>query len=68
MGPVIFLSGNNTTLPVAMANGYVIRNGILLVSVLLSGIVIYIVPVLLIFLFGQKAYIRGLLSSSGLKG
>jgi multiple sugar transport system permease protein len=68
MGPVIFLSGNNTTLPVAMANGYVIRNGILLVSVLLSGIVIYIIPVILIFLVGQKYYIQGLLSSSGLKG
>jgi ABC-type glycerol-3-phosphate transport system permease component len=68
MGPVIFLSGDNTTLPVAMANGYVIRNGILLVSVLLSGIVIYIIPVILIFLIGQKYYIRGLLSSSGMKG
>jgi multiple sugar transport system permease protein len=68
MGPVIFLSGSNTTLPVAMANGYVIRNGILLVSVLLSGIVIYIIPVILIFLVGQKYYIQGLLSSSGLKG
>lgn len=68
MGPVIFLSGDNTTLPVAMANGYVIRNGILLVSVLLAGIVIYIIPVLVIFLLGQKYYIRGLLSSSGLKG
>lgn len=67
MAPVIFLSGQNTTLPVAMANGYVVRNGILLVSVLLSGIVIYIVPVLLIFAFGQKYYIRGLLSSSGIK-
>lgn len=68
MGPVIFLSGQNTTLPVAMANGYVVRNGILQVSVLLSGIVIYIIPVLLIFIFGQKYYIRGLLSSSGMKG
>jgi len=68
MAPVIFLSGDNTTLPVAMANGYVVRNGILLVSVLLSGIVIYIIPVLLIFLIGQKYYIRGLLSSSGMKG
>jgi len=68
MGPVIFLSGRNTTLPVAMANGYVVRNGILQVSVLLSGIVIYIIPVLLIFIFGQKYYIRGLLSSSGMKG
>jgi len=68
MGPVIFLSGQNTTLPVAMATGYVIRNGILLVSVLLAGIVIYIIPILIIFAFGQKYYIRGLLSSSGLKG
>ncbi|TFG62458.1 MAG: carbohydrate ABC transporter permease [Spirochaetales bacterium] len=68
MGPVIFLSGDNTTLPVAMANGYVIRNGILLVPALLSGIVLYIIPVILIFAFGQKYYIRGLLSSSGMKG
>ena len=68
MAPVIFLSGQNTTLPVAMANGYVVRNGILMVSVLLSGIVIYIIPVLLIFAFGQKYYIRGLLSSTGTKG
>jgi ABC-type glycerol-3-phosphate transport system permease component len=36
--------------------------------VLLSGIVIYIIPVILIFLVGQKYYIQGLLSSSGLKG
>jgi ABC-type glycerol-3-phosphate transport system permease component len=68
MGPVIFLSGENTTLAVAMANGYVIRNGILLVSVLLSGIVSYLIPIILIFTFGQKYYVQGLLSSSGIKG
>jgi multiple sugar transport system permease protein len=68
MGPVIFLSGENTTLAVAMANGYVIRNGILLVSVLLSGIVIYLVPIILIFTIGQRYYVQGLLSSSGIKG
>lgn len=68
MGPVIFLSGENTTLAVAMANGYVVRNGILLVSVLLAGIVVYLVPIILIFSFGQKYYIQGLLSSSGVKG
>lgn len=68
MGPVIFLSGDKTTLAVAMANGYVIRNGILLVPVLLAGIVIYLIPIILIFTFGQKYYIQGLLSSSGVKG
>ncbi|GAH25001.1 unnamed protein product, partial [marine sediment metagenome] len=31
-------------------------------------IVIYIIPILLIFAFGQKYYVRGLLSSSGIKG
>ena len=36
MGPAIFLSGIRTTLPVAMTTGYVIRNGILLVPVLLD--------------------------------
>jgi multiple sugar transport system permease protein len=68
MGPVIFLSGEKTTLAVAMANGYVIRNGILLVSVLLSGIVIYLIPIIFIFTLGQKYYIQGILSSSGIKG
>ncbi|MGQ9615925.1 MAG: carbohydrate ABC transporter permease [Spirochaetota bacterium] len=68
MGPVIFLSGENTTLSVAMASGYVMRNGILLVSVLLAGIVIYLVPIILIFAIGQKYYVQGLLSSSGIKG
>ncbi len=68
MAPVIFLSGQKTTLPVAMTTGYVIRSGILLVNVLLAGVVIYVIPVLLIFAFGQKYYVRGLLSSSGVKG
>jgi multiple sugar transport system permease protein len=67
MGPAILLSGDNTTLAVAMANGYVARNGILLTPVLLSGIVLYLVPVILIFVFGQKYYVQGFISSSGVK-
>ncbi|MEI7615279.1 MAG: hypothetical protein WCJ54_01095 [Actinomycetota bacterium] len=67
MGPAILLSGDNTTLAVAMANGYVARNGILLTPVLLSGIVLYLVPVLLIFIFGQRYYVQGFISSSGVK-
>jgi len=68
MAPAILLSGEKTTLAVAMANGYVVRNGILLVPVLLAGIVIYLIPVILIFAFGQKYYVQGFLSSSGVKG
>jgi multiple sugar transport system permease protein len=68
MGPAILLSGDNTTLAVAMANGYVARNGILLVPILLSGIVLYLIPVVLIFTFGQKYYVQGFISSSGVKG
>lgn len=68
MGPAILLSGNNTTLAVAMANGYVARNGILLIPILLSGIVLYLIPVVLIFAFGQKYYVQGFISSSGVKG
>ncbi|MDD5658833.1 MAG: carbohydrate ABC transporter permease [Actinomycetota bacterium] len=67
MGPAILLSGDNTTLAVAMANGYVARNGILLTPVLLSGIVLYLIPVILIFVFGQKYYVQGFISSSGVK-
>lgn len=68
MGPAILLSGDNTTLAVAMANGYVARNGILLLPVLLAGIVLYLIPVVLIFAFGQKYYVQGFISSSGVKG
>lgn len=68
MGPAILLSGDNTTLAVAMANGYVARNGILLIPILLSGIVLYLIPVVLIFAFGQKYYVQGFISSSGVKG
>jgi ABC-type glycerol-3-phosphate transport system permease component len=68
MGPAILLSGDNTTLAVAMASGYVERNGILLIPILLSGIVLYLIPVILIFAFGQKYYVQGLVSTSGLKG
>lgn len=68
MGPAILLSGDNTTLAVAMANGYVARNGILLVPILLSGIVLYLIPVVFIFAVGQKYYVQGLISSSGVKG
>lgn len=68
MGPAILLSGDNTTLAVAMANGYVARNGILLIPVLLSGIILYLIPVVLIFGFGQKYYVQGFITSSRLKG
>ena len=54
MGPVIFLSGQNTTLPVAMTTGYVLRNGILMVNALLAGIVTYIILILLIFCLWPK--------------
>ena len=44
-----------------MVTGYVVPNGILFVSVLLAGIVIYVISVLLILALGQKYYVRGIL-------
>lgn len=65
--PVIYLSDKNTTLAVAVAHGYADPQGNTLVTIALAATVIYLVPLVIIFLIGQKYLIRGVVTS-GLKG
>jgi ABC-type glycerol-3-phosphate transport system permease component len=65
--PVIYLSDKNTLLSVVVAKGYADPQGNTLVPLALAASVIYLLPLFLMFLFGQKYIIQGLVTS-GLKG
>jgi multiple sugar transport system permease protein len=65
--PVIYLSDKNTTLAVAVAHGYADPQGHTLVPIALAAAVLYLAPLVIMFLFGQKYIVRGVLTS-GIKG
>ncbi|HLZ64004.1 MAG TPA: carbohydrate ABC transporter permease [Ktedonosporobacter sp.] len=65
--PSLFLSQNNTTLAVAMSLGYTDGHGNILTNVLAAGSVLYVLPVLLIFVFAQRYFVRGIVTS-GVRG
>jgi multiple sugar transport system permease protein len=65
--PVIFLSSQNKfTMPLALVNlqGYMGTGSI---SVVLAGVVLSLIPVLVIFMFGQRYLIEGMMKG-GIKG
>ena len=66
IGPNLFLNQSNTTLAVGVATGYENSQGYPLYNLLAGGALIYVVPVLLLFLFAQRSYVRGF-ATSGLK-
>lgn len=65
--PAIFLPPEKTTLAVAIARGYVDKQGRTLPNVLAAGIVFYVLPIVVLFAFAQRMFVRGLMSS-GIKG
>ena len=67
LGPSLFLSQDNTTLAVAMTAGYTDLHGLPLLNVLAAGILIYLLPVVILFLFAQRYFLQGIVTS-GLKG
>lgn len=67
LGPSLFLNQNNTTLAVAMSSGYTDQYGTPLLNVLSAGILLYLIPVVLLFLFAQRYFMQGIVTS-GLKG
>lgn len=67
LGPLIFLGPENTTLAVAMTTGYSDAMNHPFINILASGIIIYMVPILLAFLLAQRYFVRGI-ATSGLKG
>ncbi len=67
LGPSLYLSADNTTLAVAIANGYASAHGETAANVLAAGCVIYMVPVLITFFLAQRYLISGTVTT-GLKG
>ena len=66
VGPAMFLSQDSTTLAVAMATGYVNDKGLPMNNLVAAGAVMYVLPVLVLFLFMQRRFVSGF-STSGIK-
>ncbi len=65
--PSLFLNQDNTTLSVAMSAGYTDPHGDVLTNVVAAGAILYILPVLVLFFFAQRSFVRGI-TTTGLKG
>jgi ABC-type glycerol-3-phosphate transport system permease component len=66
IAPNLLLDQSNTTLAVGVGQGYVNDKGFPLPNLLAGGAVLYLVPVILLFLAAQRSYVRGFVNS-GLK-
>lgn len=66
VGPAMFLNQDSTTLAVAMATGYVNDKGLPMNNLVAAGAVMYVLPVLVLFLFMQRRFVSGF-STSGIK-
>ncbi|WP_433428802.1 carbohydrate ABC transporter permease [Nonomuraea sp. CA-141351] len=66
VAPALLLSPDSTTLAVAMAAGYVNEQGLPLNNLVAAGAVIYLLPVLVLFLFMQRRFVSGF-TTAGLK-
>jgi multiple sugar transport system permease protein len=66
IAPSLFLSQDQTTLAVGLSNGYQTSAGTPLNNALAAGAILYILPVLLLFMVAQRAFIGGFMTS-GLK-
>jgi ABC-type glycerol-3-phosphate transport system permease component len=65
--PLLFLNMDNTTLSVAISSGYVDFKGYPLTNVLSAGIIVYTLPVLVLFFAAQRYFVQGIVTT-GLKG
>jgi multiple sugar transport system permease protein len=65
--PSIYLSANKTLLGVALATAFKDPAGNSMQTVSLAASVLYIIPLILVFFFGQKYILQGVVTS-GLKG
>jgi multiple sugar transport system permease protein len=66
VGPAMLLSSDSTTLAVAMATGYVNGQGLPLNNLIAAGAVMYVLPVLVLFMFMQRRFVSGF-STTGIK-
>ncbi|HVC33682.1 MAG TPA: carbohydrate ABC transporter permease [Chloroflexota bacterium] len=65
--PELFLSDSITTLAVKLATSYVNPQGIPLMTVTMAGVILYVIPMIVIFFVAQKYIIQGVVTT-GLKG
>ena len=61
--PKLFLNQDNTTLGVAMSTGYNDSHNDVLTNVLAAGSILYITPVMVLFFFAQRFYVRSIVTS-----
>jgi ABC-type glycerol-3-phosphate transport system permease component len=66
VAPQLLLNQDNTTLAVAITTGYVNGRGFPINNLLAAGAVLYVIPVLIMFFFVQRSYVRGF-ATSGMK-
>jgi multiple sugar transport system permease protein len=67
LGPALFLDIDNTTLAVAITQSYRDPHGSYLATVQAAAAALYVVPVVAIFLFAQRHFVRSVVTS-GVKG
>jgi multiple sugar transport system permease protein len=67
LAPSLLLDSDHTTLSVAITQAYRNPHGDYLPTVQAAGAVLYVVPVMLIFLFAQRYFVRSI-ATSGMKG
>jgi len=61
--PGLLLDQDRTTLAAAIATQYVDPQGFVLLATLMAGIVLYAVPLVLVFLFAQRHIVQGIVTS-----
>ncbi|WP_405620823.1 carbohydrate ABC transporter permease [Streptomyces sp. NBC_00076] len=66
IAPMLLLSSDRTTLSVAIMTSYVTDGGLPVNNLAAAGSVMYVVPILLIFLIAQRGFVAGM-STTGLK-
>ncbi|WP_055523955.1 carbohydrate ABC transporter permease [Streptomyces graminilatus] len=66
LAPALLLDDDRTTLAVKLANGYATPNGTPLNNLVAAGAVMYVVPVLVLFLIMQRGFVSGV-ATSGMK-
>jgi multiple sugar transport system permease protein len=65
--PNILLSANNTTLAVGLGTLYLDPKGMTLFTLYMAALVCYLLPMLIIFVIGQKYIVQGIVTT-GIKG
>ncbi|MBI1258958.1 MAG: ABC transporter permease subunit [Chloroflexi bacterium] len=64
---LIFLSGDNITLAVALSKAYVDDNGYPLITISVAATVLYTIPLVIIFILAQKHIMEGYITT-GIRG